>query len=149
MQTTWDLLYMGRYAKRKPGLNEGQDCCPCITLHIPLFLYAQLGVYKLILKIKSWVLHRCWAPPCHSFLLFSGWIPIWSAEARQVCLLALASKTSMKGSLWQGTLWYSSGHRWPNVDGANLLSWDFISSPRKPSYSASFSTKFSYYTILS
>ena len=24
-------------------LNEGQDCCPCITLHIPLFLYVQLG----------------------------------------------------------------------------------------------------------
>ena len=43
---------MGRYAKRKPGLNEGQDCCPCITLHIPLFLYVQLGVYKLILKVE-------------------------------------------------------------------------------------------------
>ena len=26
-------------AKGKPGLNEGQDCCPSITLHIPLFLY--------------------------------------------------------------------------------------------------------------
>ena len=44
---------MGGYAKRKPCLNEGQECCPCITLHIPLFLYVQLGVYKLILKVES------------------------------------------------------------------------------------------------
>ena len=67
---TQDLLYMGRYAKRKPGLNKGQDYCPCITLHIPLFLYVQLRVYKLPLNIKLWVLHRCLAPPCHSFLIF-------------------------------------------------------------------------------
>ena len=30
-------------------------------------------------------------------------------------------------------------HRWPNVDGANSLPWNFIGIPRKPSYSASFS----------
>ena len=30
-------------------------------------------------------------------------------------------------------------HRWPNVDGANSLSWNFIGIPRKPSYSAPFS----------
>ena len=30
-------------------------------------------------------------------------------------------------------------HRWPNVDGANSLSWNFIGIPCKPSYSASFS----------
>ena len=69
-KTTWDLLYMGRYAKRKPGLNKGQDCCPYITLHIPLFVYVQLGIYKLLLKIKLWVWHWCLAPPCHSFLPF-------------------------------------------------------------------------------
>ena len=67
-KTIWDLLYSGRYAKRKPGLNKGQDCCPCITLHIPLFLYVQLGVYKLLLKIKLWVWHQRLAPLCHSFL---------------------------------------------------------------------------------
>ena len=137
-KTTWDLLYTGRYAKGKPGLNKGQDWCPCIILHIPLFLYVQLGVYKLILKIKSWVLHRCWAPPCHSFLPFSSWIPIWSLEALQVYLLALASKIHARGSPRRGTLRYSSGHQWPNVDGANLLSRGFISFPSKPSYSASF-----------
>ena len=130
---------MGGYAKRKPGLNEGQDCCPCITLHIPLFLYVQLGVYKLILKRKSWVLHRCWASPYRSFLPFLGRIPIWSGEAHHVYLLALASKTHMKGSLRRGTLQYSSGRQWPNVDGANLLSQGFIGFPRKPSYSAPFS----------
>ena len=30
-------------------------------------------------------------------------------------------------------------HRWPKVDGANSLSWNFIGIPRKPSYSTSFS----------
>ena len=65
-------MYTGRYAKRKPGLNKGQDCCPCITLHIPLFLYGQLGVYKLLLKIKLWVWHQCLAPPCCSFLPFQA-----------------------------------------------------------------------------
>ena len=53
-------------------------------------------------------------------------------------LIALASKTHVRRSLRRGTLRYSSGPQWPNVDGANLLSWDFISSPRKPSYLASF-----------
>ena len=130
---------MGRYSKRKPGLNEGQDCCPCMTLHIPLFLYVQLGVYKVILKITSWVLHRCWAPPCHFLLPFSSWIPIWSVEARHVYLLALASRIHARGSPRWGTLCYSSGCRRPNVDGANLLSWGFISFLCKPSYSASFS----------
>ena len=72
-------MYTGRYAKRKPGLNKGQDCCPCITLHIPLFLYVQLGVYKLLLKIKLWVWHRCLTHPCRSFLPFLAEFPsgIW------------------------------------------------------------------------
>ena len=69
------FLYTGRYAKRKPGLNKGQDCCSCINLHIPLFLYVQLGVYKLLLKIKLWVWHQCLAPPCHSFLPFLAEFP--------------------------------------------------------------------------
>ena len=121
-------------------LSEGQDCCPCITLHIPLFPYVQLAVYKLILKNKVFgVLHRCWASPCRSFLPFLGWIPIWSGEAHHVYLLALAAKIHAKGSLRRGTLRYSSGRRWPNVDGANLLSRGFIGFPHKPSYSASFS----------
>ena len=74
-KTTWDLLYTGRYAKRKPGLNKGQDCCPYITLHIPLFLYVQLGVYKLLLKIKLLIWHQCLSPPCHSFLPFQAEFP--------------------------------------------------------------------------
>ena len=74
-KTTWDFLYTGRYAKRKPGLSKGQDCWPCVTLHIPLFLYVQLGVYKLLLKIKLWVWHRCLAPPCRSFLPFQAEFP--------------------------------------------------------------------------
>ena len=66
---------MGRHTKRKHGLNKGQDCCPCITLHIPLFLYVQLLVFKLLLKIKLWVWHRCLAPPCRSFLPFQAEFP--------------------------------------------------------------------------
>ena len=78
-KTTWDLLYTGRYVRGKPGLDQGQDCCLCITLHIPLFLYVQLGVYKLLLKIKLRVWHRCLAPPCHSFLPFLAEFPsgVW------------------------------------------------------------------------
>ena len=59
-------------------------------------------------------------------------------EALRVYLLALASKTRARGSPRWGTLCYSSGCWWPNVDGANLLSRGFIGFPRKPSYSASF-----------
>ena len=66
---------MGRYAKRKPGLNKGQDCYPCITLHIPLFLYVQLGIYKLLWKIKLCVWHQCLAPSCRSFLPFQAEFP--------------------------------------------------------------------------
>ena len=39
----------------------------------------------------------------------------------------------------EGHLLIFKWHRWPNVDGANSLSWNFIGIPRKPSYSASFS----------
>ena len=119
-------------------LSEGQDCCPYITLHIPLFMY-NLGYISWFWKIVFGVLHPCWASPCRSFLPFFGWIPIWGVEARHVYLLALAAKIHAKGSLRRGTLRYSSGRRWPNVDGANLLSRGFIGFPRKPSYSASFS----------
>ena len=53
--------------------------------------------------------------PMWSFLVlfFSGWIPIWSMEARHVYLLSLASKTHVRGSPRQGTLLYSSRHQWP------------------------------------
>ena len=120
-------------------LSEGQDCCPCITLHIPLFLYVQLGVYKLILKNSFWSLAPMLGFPMSYFSPFLSRIPIWSGEAHHVYLLALAAKIHLKGSLRRGTLRYSSGHRWPNIDGANLLSRGFIGFPRKPSYSASFS----------
>ena len=39
----------------------------------------------------------------------------------------------------EGHLLIFKWHRWPNVDGANSLSWNFIGIPRKPSYAASFS----------
>ena len=138
MQTTWDLLYMGRYAKRKPGLNEGQDCCPCIAPQFHYFFMDNLGYISCFGTCScgsgtdAWLPHIVFSP-------FSGWIPIWSVEAHQVYLFALASKTCVKGSLRRGILWYSSGCRWSNVDGANLLSRGFIGFPHKPSYSACFS----------
>ena len=61
----------------------------------------------------------------------------WGAEALRVYLLAWASKTHVSGSPRRGTLHYSSGRWWPNVDGANLLFGGFISFPRKPRYSVS------------
>ena len=70
-----------------------------------------------------------------SALRFSGWIPIWSVGAHHVYFLAPVFKFHMRRSPRRGTKW----HRWPNIDGANSLSWNFIGIPRKPSYSASFS----------
>ena len=137
-KTTWDLLYTGRYAKRKPGLNKGQDCCPCITLHIPLFLYVQLGVYKLLLKIKLWVWHQCLAPPCRSFLPFQAEFPSGVRRLTKPTNFAWASKT------WTGRHFVSPLLRETGktpvayIDGANSLSQSFIGSPHKPSYSASF-----------
>ena len=137
-KTTWDLLYTGRYAKRKPGLNKVQDCCPCIILHIPLFLYVQFGVYKLLLKIKLWVWHRCLAPPCRSFLPFLAEFPSGAWRLDRPTDFAWASK------IWTGRhsvsplLWETG--RMPVVYArvANPLSWGFISSLLKPCYLGSF-----------
>ena len=41
---------------------------------------------------------------------------------RHVYLLALASKIHERESPRRGTLRYSNGRRWPNIDGANVLS---------------------------
>ena len=46
----------------------------------------------------------------------------WNAEPLHVYLFAQASKTHTRGSPRQGTLRYSSGCLWPNVDGASFLS---------------------------
>ena len=53
--------------------------------------------------------------------LFFKLIP-WNTEALRVYLFAQASKTHMRGSPRQGTLRYSSGCLWPNIDGASFLS---------------------------
>ena len=101
---------MGRYAKRKPGLNEGQDFCPCITLHIPLFLYVQLGVYKLLLKIKLRVWHQCLAPPCRSFLPFLAEFPSGAQRLSVSTYLPWRLRPMREGAQ---ALCYSSGCRWP------------------------------------
>ena len=146
-KTTWDLLYMERYTRGKPGLNKGQDCCPCITLHIPLFLYVQLAIYKLLLKIKLWVWHQCLAPPCHSFLPFLAEFPSGAWRLIMSTYLPWLLRPT-----WEREP--KAGHpplfkRVPvaYVDGAISLSWNFIGFPRKPSYSASLLHLFSYYTI--
>ena len=71
-------------------------------------------------------------------LSFSVGIPIRSRAAHHVYLLVLDSKSHARGSPRVGSLCYSSGRRWPNVNGANLLSQGFISFPSESSYSAYF-----------
>ena len=67
-----------------------------------------------------------WLPPCQLSLSFS--LPLlfrlipWNAEALCVYLFAQASKIHTRGSPRQGTLRYSSGCLWPNIDGASFLS---------------------------
>ena len=129
---------MGRYAKRKPGLNKGQDCCPCITLHIPLFLYVQLGVYKLLLKIKLWVWHQCLAPPCHSFLPFRLNSHLERGGSPSLLILPGLLRSERGGHFVSPLLQETGKMPVTYVGGANCLSQSFIGSPRKPSYSASF-----------
>ena len=79
-------------------------------------------------------------PSCHSFLL-----PIFRAEfpsgawvtSKSTYLPWFLSPHEMEPK--EGHLPIFKWHRWPNVDGANSLSWNFIGIPRKPSYSAPFS----------
>ena len=66
-----------------------------------------------------------WFPPCRIFL--SLFLPLppspFQAEFPSgVYLLALASKTHVRGSPRRGILRYSSERQWPNVDGASSLS---------------------------
>ena len=102
-----------------------------------IFHYVKLRVYKHLLKIKSWGFCTSLASPV-STLSFSLSLPLlfrlipWNTEALHVYLFAQASKTHARGSPRQGTLRYSSGSLWPNVDGASFLSWNFISFPCKP-----------------
>ena len=111
---------------------------PCMTL------YSSLCVTKGIQanpKIKKWdQFPERLIPPCRSFLL-----PVFLAElpsgarvpAMSTYLPRLSSPREKEPK--EGHLPIFKWHRWPNVDGANSLSWNFIGIPRKPSYSASFS----------
>ena len=74
-------------------------------------------------------LHKLGLPHVNSFSLsFSLTLPLffrlipWNTEALHVYLFARASKTHMREGPRQGTLRYSSGRLWPNVDGASFLS---------------------------
>ena len=131
-KTTWDLLYTGRYAKRKPGLNEGQDCCPCIAPQFHYFFMDNLGYISCFGTCScgsgtdAWLPHIVFSP-------FSGWIPIWSVEAHHVYLFALASKTHVRGAPFTIQAGAGGLRRW-----CKPLSRSFIGSLRKPSYSASF-----------
>ena len=65
--------------------------------------------------------------PCVNSLSFSLSLPLffrlilWNLEALCVYLFARASKTHARGSPTRGTLRYSRGCLWPNVDGARFL----------------------------
>ena len=92
-------------------------------------------------KIKKWdqLLERL-IPSCRSFLL-----PVFLAEfpsgAWMLTMSAYLPQFSSphEKEPKEGHLPIFKWCRWPNVDGANSLSWNFIGIPRKPSYSASFS----------
>ena len=134
---------MERFAERKPGLDKGQGCWPCITLYYPLISMYNQKYKKLSWKIKDGPVSRTsfleiWLPPCQLSLSFSLSLPLlfslipWNAEALRVYLFARTSKTHTRGSPGRGMLHYSSGCLWPNIDGASFLSWDFISFLCKP-----------------
>ena len=134
------LMYTTRYAERKPGLNKSEGCWCCIILYYPL-----ISMYKKRYKRPFWTTEE--GPvigntgfPCVFFSYSVFWLNSHlGAEARHVYLLAPSSKICERGSPRRGTLRYSNGCWWPNVDSANSLSWSFIGIPRKLSYSAFFS----------
>ena len=104
-------------------LSEGQDCCPCITLHIPLFLYVQLGVYKLILKVES--SESCTdagLPHVVLFSPFSAEFPSGAGRLTTSTYLSRLLRSVRERAQGGGTLRYSNGRRWPNVDGTSSLS---------------------------
>ena len=78
-------------------------------------------------------------PSCRSFLLpvflaefpSGAWVP-----SKSTYLPRFSSPHEKEPE--EGHLLIFRWHRWPNVDGANSLSWNFIGIPRKPSYSAPF-----------
>ena len=95
-----------------------------------------------------------WFPPCQISLSVSLFLPLppspFQAEFPSgVYLLALASKTHVRGSPRRGILRYSSERQWPNVDGASSLSGTLLVIHVNQVNQPLFSTKFSYYTIFS
>ena len=132
--------------QRESLVSMSQHCWRCIILYYPLISMYNQKYKRPFRTIEDGpVTGKTGFPRVKSLSLFpspslsfSGWVPIWKAEAHQVYLLALASKAHTRESLRRGTLHYSRGRQWPNVDGANLLSWGFISSLHKLSYLTSF-----------
>ena len=66
--------------------------------------------------------------PMSFFPPFSAEFP-WNVEAHHVYLLVPASKIRKKESPRWGTLQYSKGHRWPNIDGSSFLSGTLLAFP--------------------
>ena len=107
-------------------------------------LYSSLYITKGILanpKIKkSDQFPERLIPSCRSFLL-----PVFLAEFPSGAWVLTTSSylpwfsSPRKKEPKEGHLPIFKWHRWPNIDGANSLSWNFIGIPHKPSYSASFS----------
>ena len=121
-----------------PDFDKGQDCWPPHdSVFIPMCnkRYISKPKNKEIGSVsgKTDSLMSFFSAP-----RFSGWIPIWSVGALQVYLFAPVFKPTWEGAQG-GHLSIFKWHRWPNTDGANFLSWNFIGIPHKPSYSASFS----------
>ena len=122
---------------KAPDFDKGQDCWPPRdSVFIPMCnkRYISKSKNKEIRSVSGKT-----DSPCHYFLL-----PIFLAEflsgACSPCLLTCPGFSSpCKKEPKEGHLLIFKWRWWPNVDGANSLSWNFIGIPRKPSYLASFS----------
>ena len=120
-----------------PDFDKGQDCWPPYdSVFIPMCNKRYISKPQ---KKSDQFLERL-IPHVVSFLL-----PVFLAEFPSgAWMLAMSTYLSRLSSPCKkepkkGHLPIFKWRRWPNVDGANSLSWNFIGIPRKPSYSASFS----------
>ena len=111
---------------------------PRVTLYSSLYVTKGILASPKIKKLDQFPDRLI--PSCRSFLLpvFLAEFPSGAWVSSKSTYLPRFSRPREKEPK-EGHLLIFKWHRWPNVDGANSLSWNFIGIPCKPSYSAPFS----------
>ena len=96
-------MYTARYAERKPGLDKGQGCWPCMTLYYPLLSMYKKGIKAFLENKGRTSFSEIWLPLCLLFFFsFSGSIPIWNIEAHHVLTYLYTYLPELLRPMWEG-----------------------------------------------